>query len=80
MRKVDKAQTLAGHVAAAQENGGIASGVELSAPGRVLVTYQGDLYPFKSISQLHADGYAGTAAVQVPGTSGLPVVSSYSGS
>ena len=80
LRKVDKAQTLAGHVAAAQENGGIASGVELSAPGRVLVTYQGDLYPFKSISQLHADGYAGTAAVQVPGTSGLPVVSSYSGS
>ena len=71
---------LSGRVTSAQDNAGIAGGVELSAPGRVYITYQGKLYPFKSISQLHSDGYGGTAAVQVPGTAGLSVVSSYSGS
>jgi hypothetical protein len=80
LRKADKARVPSGHVTTAQENAGIASGVELSAPGRVYLTYQGNLYPFKSISQLRADGYGGTAAVQVPGTAGLPVVASYSGS
>jgi hypothetical protein len=80
IRTVDKARALPGHVTTAQEGAGIASGVELSGPGRVYVTYQGSLYPFKSISQLRADGYGGTAAVQVPGTAGLPVVASYSGS
>ena len=80
LRKADKAQVLSGRVTSAQDNAGIAGGVELSAPGRVYITYQGNLYPFKSISQLHSDGYGGTAAVQVPGTAGLSVVSSYSGS
>ena len=80
IRRADKAQTLSGHVTTAQEGAGIASGVELSAPGRVYVTYQGSLYPFKSISQLRADGYGGTAAMPVPGTAGLPVAASYSGS
>ena len=80
LRKADKAHVLTGHVGPPQQNAGIASGVELSAPGRVYVTYQGKLYAFKSIKQLDADGYGGTAAVQVPGTSGLNVVSTYSGS
>jgi hypothetical protein len=80
LRKADKAVVLSGHVTTAQEDAGIAGGVELSAPGRVYVTYQGRLYPFKSIAQLRADGYAGTAAVQVPGSAGLPIVASYSGS
>ena len=80
LRKADKARVLSGHITTAQADAGIAGGVELSAPGRVYVTYQGKLYPFKSIAQLHADGYGGTAAVQVPGTAGLSVVGSYSGS
>jgi hypothetical protein len=80
IRKADKAQALSVHVTKAQQGAGIASGVELSASGRVYVTYQGSLYPFKSVSQLRADGYGGTAAVQVPGTAGLPVVTSYSAS
>jgi hypothetical protein len=80
LRKADKAHVLTGHVGPPQQNAGIASGVELSAPGRVYITYQGKLYAFKSIKQLDADGYGGTAAVQVPGTSGLNVVSTYSGS
>ena len=80
LRRIDKAQVLSGHITTAQQNAGIASGVELSAPGRVYVTSQGSLYPFKSLSQLRTDGYGGTAAVQVPGAAGLPVVASYSGS
>ncbi len=80
IRKADKARALSVPVTTAQEGAGIASGVELSVSGRVYVTYQGNLYPFKSISQLRADGYGGTAAVQVPGTAGLPVVAGYSGS
>jgi hypothetical protein len=79
IRKADKARALAVHVTTAQEGAGIASGVELSVPGRVYVAYQGSLYLFKSISQLRADGYGGTATVQVPSTAGLPVVASYSG-
>ena len=41
---------------------------------------KGSLYPFKSLSQLRTDGYGGTAAVQVPGAAGLPLVAGYSGS
>ncbi len=80
LRRVDKAQVLSGHVTTAQQGAGIASGMELSAPDRVFVTYRGSLYPFKSLSQLRTDGYGGTAAVQVPGAAGLHVVASYAGS
>ena len=45
----------------------------LSAPGKVYVSYQGDLYLFKAKAQLAEDGYGGTAAVPVPGTGGLNV-------
>ena len=38
------------------------------------------LYLFKTMAQLANDGYGGTAAVPVPGTRGLSVVSPYSGS
>ena len=79
LQKVDKAVVLSGSVGSAQENAGIASGVELSAPGGVYVSYQGKLYPFKSVGQLKSDGYGGTAAVHVPGTAGLPIAA-YSGS
>ena len=62
------------------EDTAIASGALLSAPGKVYVSYSGALYPFKTSAQLDRDGYGGTAAVPVPGTGGLGVVSSYSGS
>ncbi len=55
------------------------SGALLSAPGKVYVSYQGDLYLFKTMAQLADDGYGGTAAVPVAGTGGVSVVSSYSG-
>ena len=65
---------------AAQTSAAIASGTLLSAPGRVYVTYSGALYLFKTAAQLDRDGYGGTDALAVPGTGGLGVVSSYSGS
>ncbi len=80
VQKGDKAKVVSGTVSSAKINAGIASGVELSAPGKVYVSYQGDLYPFKSVTQLRDDGYGGTAAVPVPGNGGLTVVNHYSGS
>ena len=52
-----------------------AVGVLLSVSPGVYVTYQGADYPFKTMTQLANDGYAGTAGVPVPHTGGLPVVS-----
>jgi hypothetical protein len=53
--------------------------VLLTASGRVYVSYPGALYPFKSMAQLVADGYAGTAGVPVPGAGGLGIVATYTG-
>ena len=80
LQKGDKAQVLTGPVGAAQKSAAIASGTLLSAPGKVYVAYSGALYLFKTTAQLDRDGYGGTDAVPVPGTGGLGVVSSYSGS
>ena len=79
LRAADPARTLSGSVGAAETRTVIAGGVLLTASGRVYVSYQGALYPFKSMAQLVADGYAGTAAVPVPGTGGLSIVPSYTG-
>lgn len=76
----DKATPASGQVTTAQESASVANGVLLSAAGVVYVSYEGELWPFKSRSQLAADGYGGTAAVPVPGHGVLPVISAYSGS
>lgn len=81
VRKSDKAVTLTGAITSTQTGTTIASGVLLSAAsGIVYVTYVGDLFPFKTPTQLKNDGYAGSAAVPVPNTGGVSVVSTYSGS
>ena len=80
VRKADKAKVLTGSVEVRQTSTAIASGVLLSAPGTVYVSYAGALYPLKTMAQLDSDGYGGTAAVPVPGTGAVGVVSSYSGS
>ncbi len=80
LRAADHATALAGAVGGAETNAAVASGVLLSAPGKVYVSYQGDLYLLKSEAQLAVDGYGGTAAVPVPGTGGLSVFTMYSGS
>jgi hypothetical protein len=79
VRTADRATPLAGAVGTAETSAEIASGLLLSAPGKVYVSYQGDLYLFKSEAQLAVDGYGGTAAVPVPGTGGLRVFTMYSG-
>jgi len=80
IRKADKAKSLNGDVGAAAKTATVVDGVLLSANGPVYVGYQGELWPFKSMKQLAADGYSGTAAVPVPSTGGVTVVTSYSGS
>jgi hypothetical protein len=79
VRKTDKARALKGQVSPAQTSAVLAGGELLTISGTVYVSYQGDLYPFKSMAQLRADGYGGTAALPAPSTGGAPVVFSYSG-
>jgi len=80
IRKVNSAEELHGSVGSAETSAAIASGVVLSVSGPVYVSYQGSVYPFKSMTQLTNDGYGGTAAVLTPHTGGLTVVFPYSGS
>ncbi len=80
LRRQDRAKALPGVVKPAEEVARVAPGVLLSAPGRVYVSYEGELWTFKSPSQLASDGYGGTAAVPVPTRSGLTVVGTYGGS
>jgi Bacterial Ig domain len=79
VQKADKARVLMGSVGTAEKAAAIAGGVLLSTAGRVYVSYSGALYVFKTTAQLDRDGYGGTTAVTVPGTAGLTVVSSCSG-
>jgi hypothetical protein len=74
IRKADAARLVHGPVSSAETRAAIASGVLFSAEGKVYVSYEGELYPFKNKTQLAADGYGGTAAVPVAGTGGLTVV------
>jgi hypothetical protein len=82
VRAADRAKVLSGTVTSAMTSAPVASGVLLSAAGdgKVFVTYQGDAYLLKTLSQLTRDGYGGTAAVAVPGTDRLTAYSTYSGS
>jgi len=79
VRAADKAKVIFGTVSVAQRSATLANGVLLSAAGPVYVTYLGHAWELKSMAQLVADGYAGTAGVPVPGIGGI-TVSSYSGS
>ena len=76
----DRALPVSGAVGASLVNAPIADGTLLTAKGVVYTSYGGNLYPFKSMSQLIDDGYGGTPAVVVPSTGGLVVEAAYSGS
>jgi hypothetical protein len=80
IRKADKAKALSGTVTSAQTGATAANGVLLSTAGLVYVSFEGELWPFGSQAQLASDGYSGTAALTVPGTDGIAVIASYSGS
>ena len=73
IKKTNKATIIKGTVTAAQKSASAAAGVLLTVAGPVYVTYQGQVWPFKTMTQLHNTGYGGTAAVPVPSTGGLTV-------
>jgi hypothetical protein len=77
VRKVDKAIILKGKLPSTKETT-IASGVLLSLSGAVFVSSGGELFPFRSMAQLVADGYGGTAALPSPGLGHVSVLTSYS--
>ena len=78
IRNTNTAEELQGSVSAADTGAAIANGVVLSVAGPVYVSYQGAVYPFKTMTQLASTGYGGTAAVPAPHTGGLTVVFPYS--
>jgi hypothetical protein len=79
IKKTNKSTILTGTVTAAQKSAAVATGVLLTVAGPVYVTSQGQVWPFKSMTQLKNNGYGGTAAVPVPSTGGL-TVATYGGS
>jgi hypothetical protein len=80
VRSADRADVLRGSVGPLDMAADMVSGVLLSVPGKVYVSYHGAVFPFKTTAQLTNDGYNGTAAVPLPGTGSLSVASSYAGS
>jgi hypothetical protein len=80
IRRRDPAVPLYGQVTPAQLSTTMANGVLLSTSGRVYVSYEGELWLFKSEAQLVSDGYGGTPAVPSAGAGSLPVSGPYGGS
>jgi hypothetical protein len=82
----NNATVLTGTVSTSQKQATVASGVLLSVGSTtggvatVYVSFNGNAFPFKTLTQLKNDGYGGTPAVQAPNTGGLPVVLTYTGS
>ena len=78
LRAVDTAEPLTGTIGPPVAP--LADGVVLSVQNvGVCVTYHGRLFPFRSMTQLLAEGYGGTAAVSVSDLGGLGLVQQYSG-
>jgi hypothetical protein len=76
LRQADPAQPITGTPGSAAAP--LADGVVLSVrDAGAYVTYHGWLFPFRSMAQLFAAGYGGTAAVAVPGLGDLPLVHQY---
>ena len=78
IRKTNSAAELSGTVTTTQTGATIASGVLLSViattTATVYVSYVSNIFPFRTPAQLKNLGYGGTAAVAVPNTGGVPVV------
>ena len=70
IKKTNKSTIIKGTVSSAQKSASVATGALMTVAGPVYVTYQGQVWPFKSMTQLNTDGYGGTAAVPVPSTGG----------
>jgi hypothetical protein len=83
IRKTNNAAELSGTVTPTQTGASIASGVLLSVisttTATVYVSFVGNVFPFRTPTQLKNDGYGGTAGVPVPNVGGLPVVTGTTG-
>ena len=82
IRLTDKATVQAGTVSTTLTSQTLTNGVIVTANKVVYVTYNGYLWPFKTMEQLQADGYGGTASVPVVFTSSNTpgMVTAYTGS
>jgi hypothetical protein len=78
IRKTNSAAELTGTITSTQTGATVASGVLLSVISTttavVYVSYVGNIFPFRTPTQLKNTGYGGTAAVAVPNTGGIPIV------
>jgi len=81
IRKTNSAVALSGTVSTTLTSATVTSGVLVTSvattPVTVYTTYLGYLWPFKTMNQLQAEGYGGTASVPIWGLDGVAVVSTY---
>jgi len=76
----DQATPLIGAVPSAWTTSTIENGTLVTVNSAVYVADGGDLFEFKSPTQLAADGFGGTPSIVTPNFGGAPVVTSYVGS
>jgi|GEM_PF-961079 predicted RNA-binding protein with TRAM domain len=81
IQATDKATVLKAAVGTTLTSASVTNGVLVTSvaksPVTVYTTYLGYLWPFKSMNQLKAQGYGGTASVPIWGLGGVAVVSTY---
>lgn len=80
LRVTNPAAMLSGTLPTTLSSGAPADGVLVTANGGVYVSYHGELWAFRSMEQLMADGYGGTASNSVPTVNGIATVTAYTGS
>ncbi|HET9058882.1 MAG TPA: hypothetical protein VFN61_03090 [Acidimicrobiales bacterium] len=76
----DFATPITGSVTSAQTGATSRNGTLVTYGSAVYVVNGGDLFEFKSMAQLLADGYGGTPSIVVPNVGGQALVTAYSGS
>jgi hypothetical protein len=81
MRRTDNATVLKATVGTTLTSATVSNGILVTsvakAPVTVYATYLGFFWPFKTMNQLKAQGYGGTASVPIWGLNGVSVVSTY---
>jgi hypothetical protein len=76
----DTSTPLVGTVPSGWTTSAIANGTLITTNGAVYNSDGGDLFEFKTLAQLVADGFGGTPSIVTPNFGGIPIVTSYLGS
>jgi hypothetical protein len=76
----DTSTPLVGAVPSGWTTIAIANGTLITCNGAVYNSDGGDLFEFKTLAQLVADGFGGTPSIVTPNFGGIPIVTSYLGS